>query len=94
MSAKKIYWCIVALLFAGKTMAEINNTDAVNDLVKRVMQDKAQYFVTAIIPRENGRDVFELESGNGKIILRGSNGLSIASALNYYLQHYCHCIIT
>jgi len=29
-----------------------------------------------------------------KIILRGSNGLSVASALNYYLRNYCHCLIT
>src|SRR5579859_1895891 len=29
-----------------------------------------------------------------KIILRGSNGVSIASALNYYLRHYCHYLIT
>ncbi|HWK04263.1 MAG TPA: alpha-N-acetylglucosaminidase [Puia sp.] len=32
--------------------------------------------------------------GAGKILLRGSNGVSVASALNYYLKEYCHCLIT
>ncbi|HEY8894316.1 MAG TPA: alpha-N-acetylglucosaminidase, partial [Niastella sp.] len=33
------------------------------------------------------------ESRNGKIVLRGSNGLSVASALNYFLKTVCFCDI-
>jgi alpha-N-acetylglucosaminidase len=46
------------------------------------------------LPQENGKDVFEISSKNGKIILKGSTGVSIASAFNYYLNEYCHCQIT
>ena len=41
-----------------------------------------------------GRDVFELESRGGKIVLRGSNGVSVGSALNCYLREYCHSLVT
>ena len=34
-------------------------------------------------------DCFELESRDGKIIVRGNNSNSIAVGLNYYLKNYC-----
>ncbi len=42
----------------------------------------------------SGRDVFEIESRDGKIVLRGNTALSMATALNWYLKHYCHCDIS
>ena len=37
----------------------------------------------------NGRDVFEIEDGgNNTIIVRGNNGISLASGFNYYLKNY------
>ena len=60
----------------------------VNLLIKRVLPQQAIFFQTAFISSENDKDVFEIESKNGKIILRGNNGVSIASALNYYLKNY------
>lgn len=67
---------------------------AVQNLIKRVLPGHYQFFQTALIPSDKGKDVFELQSANGKIILRGNNGVSIASALNYYLKNYAHCDIT
>ena len=32
---------------------------------------------------------FEIESADGKIILRGNNGVSLASAYGYYLREFC-----
>ncbi|WP_224746341.1 alpha-N-acetylglucosaminidase [Mucilaginibacter glaciei] len=51
--------------------------------------DRADAFIIESIPQQNGKDVFELAGRNGKIVLRGNNGLSVASALNYYLKNYC-----
>jgi alpha-N-acetylglucosaminidase len=45
-------------------------------------------------PRAAANDIFEISSRAGKIILRGNNGVAIASALYYYLNEYCHCQIT
>lgn len=70
------------------------NKQAVTDLIKRVLPKYADYFSISFISKEGDKDVFEIESKNGKIVLRGNNGVSIASALNYYLKNYAHCSIT
>jgi len=67
---------------------------AAADLIKRVLPAAAASFEVAFIAKSNDRDVFELESKNGKIVLRGNNVVSIGSALNYYLKQYAHCDIS
>jgi alpha-N-acetylglucosaminidase len=64
--------------------------DAVTALIRRVVRDVPGSFKIEYIPSDNGVDVFELESNEGYIILRGNNGVSIASALHFYLKNYCH----
>ncbi|HTI92482.1 MAG TPA: alpha-N-acetylglucosaminidase [Puia sp.] len=67
---------------------------AVNAFVDRVTGGRASSFVAEYLAASKGKDVFELESRKGKIVLRGSNGLSVGSALNYYLREYCHSLVT
>lgn len=57
-------------------------------LIKRVVPKQAPFFEVAFIPQEGDKDVFEIESKGKKIVLSGNNGVSVASALNYYLKHY------
>jgi alpha-N-acetylglucosaminidase len=89
---------IIPLIFAvvfdiTPAQAQVNPV-ASYELIKRVIPQKAAYFVVKEIKAENGKDVFEIESKNNKIILSGSNGVAIASALYYYLTEYCHCQVT
>lgn len=70
------------------------NEEAVYSLIRRIVPKHADKFSIAFIPMDGEKDVFELESKNGKINLRGNNGVSVASALNYYLKNYAHCDIT
>jgi alpha-N-acetylglucosaminidase len=70
------------------------DTRAVEDLIDRVVPEAADHFEVQYISPENNKDVFEVESKGNKIVLRGNNGVAIASALKYYLNHYCHCSIT
>lgn len=45
-------------------------------------------FALEVIPSADGRDVFELAaSGDGRPLLRGNSGVSLASALNFYLKY-------
>lgn len=38
----------------------------------------------------NGKDIFEIENHtSGKIIIRGNNGIALASGFNHYLRYYC-----
>ena len=69
-------------------------TDAARGLIGRVLPKQAEAFVVETIARENGRDAFEIESAGGKIVLRGNNGVAIASALGWYLKNYGHCDIS
>ena len=64
---------------------------ASQSLIKRVMPEYANRFAIEIIPRDRGRDVFEIESREGKITLRGNNPVAVASAFNWYLKHYANC---
>ena len=56
-------------------------------LVQRVVPGQARAFVVEQIPQQAGHDVFEVESRGDRIVLRGSSGVAIASALNWYLEH-------
>lgn len=35
-----------------------------------------------------------MESRDGKVVVRGNNGVSMASGLNWYLKHVCNCQVT
>ena len=63
-------------------------------LIHRVIPDRAASFVVEKLPATESPDVFEIESRNHQIVLRGNNGVAVASALYYYLTHFCHCQIT
>jgi alpha-N-acetylglucosaminidase len=56
-------------------------------LISRVLPGHARDFQLEAIPDSAGLDVFEVDQAAGKIVLRGSSGVAIASALNWYLEH-------
>jgi len=66
-------------------------TGAARQLLQRILPAQADSFILQTIPADQGRDVFEIQSRNGRIVLRGNNGIALASALNWYLKYYCHC---
>ncbi|MGH7584289.1 MAG: alpha-N-acetylglucosaminidase TIM-barrel domain-containing protein, partial [Gemmatimonadales bacterium] len=60
---------------------------AVHALIVRVVPGRGDDFELAVIPDSAGHDVFEVAGDRGKVVLRGSSGVAIASALNWYLEH-------
>ena len=74
--------------------AETATVSAAQNLIHRWLPKQARQFVAEQIASDDGRDVFEIESRDNKIILRGNNGVSIASALNRYLKEFCQCDIS
>jgi len=85
-----LYLCLCIALLGACTKPEEKKDDAATALLKRIVKDKADAFEIEYIAQENEKDVFELESKGDKIVLRGNNGVSVASALNYYLKNYCY----
>jgi alpha-N-acetylglucosaminidase len=61
----------------------------VRQLIARLLPDQANAFAVEFIPAEAGCDVFEIESREGQIVLRGNRGLCVAAGLNWYLKHAC-----
>lgn len=64
---------------------------AVHGLIQRLLPAESGSFALEVIPADAGRDVFEIETRDGKVILRGNDGVSLASALNWYLKYHCQC---
>jgi len=67
-----------------KTIAEMSG------LVGRVLGEKwKSAFVFEIRDvKNNGKDAFEIEAADGKVVIRGRNGVSMASGLNFYLKNH------
>jgi alpha-N-acetylglucosaminidase len=89
---KKFLIILIGTIITNTCRAQVDQA-AVRAFIERVIPGESSFFLIEGIPQENGKDVFELDGANNKIILRGNNGLSIASALNYYLKNYCSCDI-
>lgn len=63
------------------------------NIVERILPGNSSKFTVEIQPSE-GSDWFEISSAGDQILLKGNNGVSVASALYYYLTEYAHCQIT
>ena len=62
---------------------------AVRELAQRVLPGRADRFVFESIAAADGQDVFEIESRDGKVVIRGNSGVSMAMGLGWYLKHTC-----
>ena len=69
---------------------------AVQGLIERLLgKDYVAKFLYEVIPSDvDGHDVFEVETLDGRPMLRGNSGVALASALNHYLKYWCHCSVT
>ena len=70
------------------------NKKAVIDLIERVLPGASSHFDIRFIPSADGKDIFEISTKGRKILLSGNNGVSVASALNFYLKNYCNFELT
>lgn len=66
------------------------NKKAIKSLINRILPEQSDYFIIEQIVGNGKDDLFELCSRDHKIVLAGNTGISVASALNYYLKQYCH----
>ena len=108
--ARPTLWLLVVLsLFAvATTSSEVgtnvaagvrgNPIAAIQGLVTRLLGSQyVNRFVYEVIPADStGRDVFEVDwsSAQNKPVVRGNTGVSLASALNYYLKYFCYASVT
>jgi alpha-N-acetylglucosaminidase len=82
--------CTAAVLALGLSFASTSRAEdatPASALVRRVLPRQASQFIVETIPQDDGHDAFEVESRDGRVVLRGSNGVAAASALNWYLEN-------
>ena len=66
-----------------------NEIKAVEALGRRVLKAEIRKFEFHHIDSEHEKDIFEIETIGGKIVISGNSGISMAAGLNYYLNNYC-----
>jgi alpha-N-acetylglucosaminidase len=84
------------VLIAGANGEEAlrSPNDSAAALLARVIPERQRDFVFESIAADAGNDVFELESRDGKVVVRGNSALSMAFGLNWYLKYYGHCHVS
>ena len=73
---------------------DVNASIAAAALVKRLLPKHTDKFSFEVIQPDNGHDIFEIITREGKVIIRGNTGTSMAMGLNWYLKHYCKCNVS
>lgn len=79
---------------SASALAPVSAHASAHALIRRLLPTRATDFIIETMEPHAGRDVFEIESRGRRIVLRGNTGVSIASALYYYLTEYVHCQVT
>jgi len=67
---------------------------AARELVQRLLPRHADRFEFEVVPAEQGRDVFEIESRGSQVVIRGNTAGSMATGLNWYLNRFCDCHVS
>lgn len=64
------------------------------DLIERVTPGYSGQFKLELINPSDSMDVYEIDSDDGKIVLRGNNPVSLATAFNQYLKYTCNAHVS
>lgn len=64
------------------------------ELVWRLLGNRAQDFDVLIDERAEDVDHFSVKASGGRVALKGTSGVAVASALRHYLAHACRLQIT
>ena len=84
----------MAGLITASTLAAENSVAVAEGLLARTLPELIGKVVFKEIVAQEGKDVFELQTKEGKLVVAGNNGISMASGLHWYLKHYCNCQIS
>lgn len=83
---------IITLLCAG--CAKDPQIQAAYDLIERVTPGYKSQFKLELIEPVDGQDVYQIAAEGGKIVLKGNNTVSLATAYNQYLKYTCNAHVS
>lgn len=82
------------IFMAVTTVQAEKNEKAAKALTERLIPTVVDHFIFQKIDSDNGKDVFEIESVDGKIHIRGNSANSMATGLNHYLKYCCKTTVS
>lgn len=85
---------LILLLTCTACTSKDPQIQAAYDLIERVTPGYGNQFELKLIEPENGKDVYEISSENGKVLLKGNNPVSLATAFNQYLKYTCNAHVS
>ena len=85
-----LLFCFLSLISCQKDP----QIQAAYDLIERITPGYGKQFCLELIEPENGNDVYEVAGENGKVVLRGNNTVSLATAYNQYLKYHCNAHVS
>lgn len=94
---KKIFFLIITSIISLSTYAfsDQEQVEAVRALIDRQIDGASENFYLEVSSdNSEDKDWFEIGAKNGKVLLRGTNGVSLSSAFYYYLKNYGKGVIT
>ena len=97
---KKTFLLTLLLTLCGLTWAQApvaTAEETITGLLNRIGGNGAANLFEIVIDAdlaENGKDVFVITSQNGKPCIKGNTQLSVATGINWYLNHYAHVNLT
>ncbi len=90
-----LFLLLVPMVGAMGSKPPSNEVRAVEGLIHRLLPGQEKFFQPELIlATEDGKDVFELESKGGKIVIRGNNALAMAKGLDWYLKYDCRTSVS
>lgn len=89
----KLRLVLIFLLVASVAFAA-NPIKAAYGLIERVTPGYGKQFKLELINPVDGKDAYEIASEKGKVVLRGNNTVSLATAFNEYLKYTCNAHVS
>lgn len=85
----KLKLILLFLVLSCTSYAKNSKIRVIYDLIERVTPGYSNQFKLEVMKSDNEQDRYEITAGNGKVVLRGNNSISLATAYNQYLKQVC-----
>jgi len=87
-------WMVPLFIVSPHTILAYDNPApspdvAARGVLKRLLPRHSSDFLFETVENPDNADFFEIDSKDGKIVLRGPNAVCLCSALNWYLKYFC-----
>lgn len=90
----RIYLILLLSLFAVVGYAKQSHIEATYALIERMTPGYGKQIRLQLIEAEGGKDVYEITSENGKVLLKGNNAVALSTAFNQYLKYTCNAHVS